>query len=287
MTRIYLIANHKKPQVREALKHFRPWLSERANVICDIDSYAVESTADFDEPADMALVLGGDGTLLSIGRIMVDLDIPIIGVNFGKLGFLAPFNLEELKNQWDNIVHGENPTSNRVMLHAIINTKNNGQEQTFSAIGANDVVITAGEPFRMIDLELIINTHEGNAVGTHFNGDGVIISTPTGSTAYNVSAGGPILAPDVNALVVTPICPHSLSFRPLVVNGDDQITLNLHETNKGTTLVIDGQVSQPIHAGAKLTVKRYHKTLKLIVNPQMNYWNTLITKMKWAADVRN
>ncbi|MBI1372927.1 MAG: hypothetical protein GC159_09225 [Phycisphaera sp.] len=287
MTRVLLIANHEKPDINDALHAFRPWLAERAEIVAEVDVYDDKPLDGLD--ADFALVLGGDGTMLGVARRLVDHDVTLVGINFGKLGFLAPFSLEEVQGHWDDLVARRFPTSKRVMLEATI-TEPPADTPCFRSVAMNDCVITAGPPYRMIDLEMIINPDRepngGRDVGTHFSGDGVIVATPTGSTAYNLSADGPIIAPDVDGLVITAICPQSLAFRPIVLNAVDEIRFIVHTANDGTTVVIDGQVSTLIASGSTLTVRAYPRRMEVVANPAMGYWKTLAKKMHWAARPR-
>lgn len=290
MTDVVLLSNLEKPGVVDALERLRPWLADRARVVAE-DSGSGPEPIDVDH-ADLVIVLGGDGTLLAQARRVVDLDAPIVGVNFGKLGFLAEFSLQQLQHQWEQIISGDCPISRRVMLDATAYTPGNGELETvpapsFRSLAMNDCVITAGRPFRMIRLEISINPQGQAPGGTRFAGDGVIVASPSGSTAYNVSAGGPILAPDVDAMVITPICPQSLAFRPIVVHGDDELELTVHEANLGTTLVIDGQRSAPLDAGSRLRLVRHDRRLKLVTNPRVGYWQRLASKMHWAAGPRH
>lgn len=280
MSRVALLSNTTKPAVVDALATFRPWLSERAEIVVDCDS-RTENKLDA-ERIDLVIVLGGDGTLLTQARRAVDLEAPIVGVNLGKLGFLAEFAMSELQDQWDAIISGQCPTSKRVMIDAAVYTDNAAQP-VFQSLAMNDCVITAGPPFRMIELELTINPHRHPSGGTVFGGDGVIIATPSGSTAYNASAGGPIVAPDVEAVVITPICPQSLAFRTILARSDDQIAIKLDKANEGTTLVIDGQVPFPMAAGSVLKIQTYNKHIRLVTNPKIGYWKRLATKMHWAV----
>jgi len=295
MQRVVLIANREKPAVVAALTECRPWLERHADEVVEFDaaSSASITTEAIGGSANLVLVLGGDGTLLAQARRVVDLDAPLVGVNFGKLGFLAEFSLDELKQVWPRIMHGDCPTSQRVMVESRVYADDAANaadaEPVIHSLAMNDVVITAGPPFRMIDLELMINPQKHDAQGTLFSGDGVIIATPSGSTAYNASAGGPILAPDVDALLITPICPQSLSFRAIGVAGRDRVDVKLHEANAGTTLVVDGQDCYPLEAGQVLRVTSYPKQITLVINPLMSYWQRLGKKMHWAIrphDVR-
>ncbi len=285
MKRVILLANRDKPQVTEALAAFEPWLSRHARIILQADAHDESPIKVPGAQADLVLVLGGDGTLLAQARRVVDLQLPIVGVNFGKLGFLTEFSPDEIKEAWPQIVAGQCPISERVMLEVNVHDAD-GQPLALrdgAALATNDCAITAGPPFRMIDLELTINPHRWHGRGTHFSGDGVIVATPAGSTAYNLSAGGPILAPDLDALVITPICPQSLAFRPIVVRRDDRVRLALHQTNPGTTLVLDGQLSRGLPTGSTVDLRVYDKPMKLVVNPKVGYWKRLAKKLHWAA----
>jgi len=276
--RVLLIANQNKPEVNEALASFRPWLKERAEIVADINSYQ-DDPIDID--ADLMLVFGGDGTMLGIARSVIDLGIPMVGVNFGKLGFLAPFTLDDVMAMWDDLAAGRLPLRQRVMLEATLTV--DGQDEPYMRrVAMNDCVVTAGPPFRIIDMEMIINPDRAHPTETYFAGDGVIISTSTGSTAYNLSAGGPIVSPDVESFVVTPICPHTLSFRPTVLSSEDLVQLRVTRANEGTTVVLDGQLPTKLQPGSTLTVRAYPQRLTVVSNPRMSYWQTLASKMHWA-----
>ncbi|MCC5830667.1 MAG: NAD(+)/NADH kinase [Phycisphaeraceae bacterium] len=292
--RLLILANETKPQVVEALDSLLPWLMDRARIVASpaIDTLK-RNTAGSLPVADFALVLGGDGTLLAQARHLVDLDIPLIGVNFGKLGFLAEFNLDDLKNYWDQIIAGTCPTVSRIMLdvqcwrgvEGWVDAKD--QEPVLNSIIAlNDASIVAGPPHRLIELEVAIDPHPELESGTSFRGDGVIIATPSGSTAYNLAAGGPIIAPGSGVVCITPICPHTLAFRPLVVSANCRIHIRLDQVNEGTRLVLDGQESFQLLHHDQLVVRRYHRTLRLISNPRMSYWKMLARKMLWGERPR-
>jgi NAD+ kinase len=284
MERVLLLVNREKAGVDEALVSFRPWLEARVDHVEQRDACRDEPLPD--QPPQLVIVLGGDGTLLAQARRVVEFDAPVLGVNFGKLGFLAAYRMEELQEQWEDIVAGECPIRHRVVLEVQTRWPDGAGRDPERSLAINDCVITAGPPFRMIELELKINPQKWSSSGTHFTGDGVIVATPTGSTAYNLSAGGPIIAPDVEGLVITAICPHSLSFRPIVVNSEDAIQLTINEANEGTTLVVDGQESRPLTTGAEVHVRAYEKRLKLVTNPSVGYWKMLSRKMQWAARPR-
>ncbi|MEL7238630.1 MAG: NAD(+)/NADH kinase, partial [Planctomycetota bacterium] len=196
---------------------------------------------------DGILVLGGDGTLLSVARRLQGRQVPVMGVNYGRLGFLSSFQPDEVEKYLEPFINGELETSRRQMLDVsivaggveceLITDEEVAAKRRFHVIGLNDAVINAGPPFHMIELAL---GSDGD-FGVKVHGDGIIIATPSGSTAYNVSAGGPILNPPVQGFCLTPIAPHSLSFRPVIVPSSTKVMLIAKEVNRGTTLVCDGQ----------------------------------------------
>lgn len=294
--RLWIFANRKMVQVNSALKKFLPWLGERAKIVADpdIESVTRENASDLPK-ADMALVFGGDGTLLAQARKIVDQEVPIIGINFGKLGFLAEFTIDDLKKHWDEVTQLQCPVSQRLLIELSVYDDTvprwgNGTWKEFKPIlrtvALNDVVVMAGPPFRMIDLDLAIDPKVHGSHTTQFTADGVIVSTPSGSTAYNLSAGGPIISPGIDAIGITPLCPHSLAFRPIIVNAESNIWFHLMRVNEGTTLVIDGQDSISIKAGQQILVRGYEHSLKLVQNPDITYWQMLAKKLNWAARPR-
>lgn len=283
MRRVLLIANREKPEVVEALKTFRPWLAERAEIIAEPDACS-QDALQFKPGAEpeRVIILGGDGTLLCQARRLADVEAPLIGINFGKLGFLAEFSLDDLQTYWQEVSGPDVQVSRRLLVDVKLYAAD-GEAPSFQSLAMNDCVITAGKPFRMIDLELKINPRRHRSGGTLFSGDGVIVATPSGSTAYNASAGGPLIAPDVEAMIITPICPQSLSFRAIVVDGADEIDITLRDANAGTTLVIDGQVTHPLAAGDRIRFASYPKRISIVKNPALGYWKRLAKKMHWAV----
>jgi len=294
--RIVILANVDKPQVVDALAGLRPWLAERAETVAEpmLPGLTAERAAELigTGGADLGLVLGGDGTMLAQARTLVELDMPLVGINFGKLGFLAEFSLDDFKEHWPLIASGKCPTSERVLIEATVFDNSaadvwvrdgDSHVARFHMLGTNEAVIAAGEPYRMIDLELAIDPDGDRSAGTVFSGDGVIISTASGSTAYNLAAGGPIVSPGIDALCITPICPHSLAFRPIIVNAACRIHLRVQRSNEGTTLAIDGQQSTSLETGQQVVVHRYLKTVRLLHHPRINYWQMLAKKMHWAV----
>ncbi len=298
--RVIILANRDKPAVVEALTDLRPWLDARCDVVAEPDIKSLSNDAADDLPdADLAIVLGGDGTLLAQARHLRDRDVPLLGVNFGKLGFLAEFSVDELQASWDTIVAGRFTTTPRLMIEISVadaaladswpdpNDPEVAEHTRRRWVGMNDAVITAGEPFRMIDIDLAIDPHNGDTTPTVISSDGIIVSTPSGSTAYNAAAGGPIIAPDLDALVLTALSPHSLAFRPIVVGAGATIHLRLRQANPGTALVVDGQKSLTLAEGEQLIIRRYARDVRLIQNPRLSFWKVLARKLRWAARPRS
>ncbi len=296
--RLIVLANLDKSPVAGALKQLRPWLSQRAVIVAEPDfkSLAAQGSSVELPEADLVIVLGGDGTMLAVAQHAAAANLPILGVNFGKLGFFAEFSLDDLKRHWDTIVSGACQTSQRLMLQVMVfdataapcwTNRLDEPHQSFRAVALNDAVITAGPPFRMIELQLAINPSPKRMTDTISTGDGLIVATPSGSTAYNISAGGPIVSPGIDAFCITPICPHSLAFRPIVINADSGVRVRVLSANEGTSLVIDGRLPVQLRCGEQVYIQRHEKPLTLVNNPDLSYWSMLAKKMHWAARPRS
>jgi NAD+ kinase len=228
---------------------------------------------------DFAIVFGGDGSIISAARQLSESSVPIVGVNLGKLGFLAEFGVEELKDYFNELVAGKASIEKRMLLNCKVFSDS---KERFSSIAVNDVFITAGEPFRTIDLKISVDAQSvADCVG-----DGLIISSPSGSTAYNLSAGGPILSAKMEAMAITPICPHSLSFRPIVINADSKVKVTCVRVNQGSTVSIDGQISLSLASGDLVSIERAKSSFLVVNNPARTQWDTLATKLSWAEKPR-
>ncbi len=241
-----------------------------------------------DSDAQLIVVLGGDGTLLSVARRLGGKQIPLLGVNFGRLGFLAAFTPEELPYFIDDALRGDLPADARMCLEVSVlapdtcfdlrDKRQIRQQRRFGATALNDAVITAGEPFNMIELEISADGH----TGIRYSGDGAIIATPSGSTAYNISAGGPIVSHDLDSICITPICPHSLAFRPVVISPESIVQVRGTHVNPGTTVFCDGQASTRLANGDRVVIFRADHDVLIINHPQHREWRTLASKLHWA-----
>jgi len=277
LTRVVIFGDAKKGHVTKAIRDFTDFVKGRAEIIanCGIE----QCTPDILKNCDFAVVFGGDGSIISAARSLSRSNVPVIGVNLGKLGFLAEFGVDELKEVFSDIVSGKAPIEKRMMLNCSI--LGNKQEK-FCAEAVNDIFITAGAPFRTVELKISV---DGQPLAGCV-GDGLIISTPTGSTAYNLSAGGPILSANMEAMVVTPICPHSLSFRPIVIHADSKVEVIGICLNEGTTISIDGQVSCKFSSSDVVHIERQGSDFLVVHNPFRTQWDTLATKLSWAEKPR-
>jgi NAD+ kinase len=224
---------------------------------------------------DFAVVFGGDGSITSAARQLSQMNVPVIGVNLGKLGFLAEFSVGELKEFFSSLTSGEAMIEKRMMLGCRVF---DNEKEKFCSAAINDVFITAGPPFRMIELKITVDAQPLAGCVS----DGLVISTPTGSTAYNLSAGGPILSGKMEAMVITPLCPHSFSFRPIVINADSKVEVFGVRVNEGTTVSIDGQVSCNLSIDSVVKIERHKGDFLVVNNPLRTQWDTLATKLSWA-----
>ena len=225
--------------------------------------------------ADLVVVLGGDGTMISTARMIGGREVLVLGVNYGSLGYLTDFRIEEMFPALESIIAGQYEIDRREMLEAEL-VRNS--ERIAAGRVLNDVVINKSALARIIEIEVRLNGLFVNS----FRADGLIISTPTGSTAYNLSAGGPIIYPSMNAVVITPICPFTLTNRPIVVPDDAEIALNLKDENEGVVLTFDGQTGYPLKAHDRVVIRKSETTFNLVQPANRNYFDVLRDKLKWG-----
>ncbi|MBK6724209.1 MAG: NAD(+)/NADH kinase [Acidobacteria bacterium] len=225
--------------------------------------------------ADLVVVLGGDGTMISTARLVGDKDVLVLGVNYGSLGYLTDFRIEEMFPALEAILAGRYDIDRRVMLDA-----EHWREDQKLAVGRvlNDVVINKAALARIIEIDVRLNDLFVNS----YRADGLIVSTPTGSTAYNLSAGGPIVYPSMNAVVLTPICPFTLTNRPIVVPDNAEIALTLDDENEGVILSLDGQTGYPMRAGDRVLIRKSRTTFNIVHPENRNYFDVLRDKLKWG-----
>jgi NAD+ kinase len=280
-----------KPHQAEALKtlcHLVQWLSERGLLLVggpDIERERIEhetgcviEIVELDGLAasvDLLLVLGGDGTMIAAARLVGDRQVPVLGINYGSLGYLAEFRMEEMFPALEFILAGDYRLEHRVMLAVELFR---GEERVMHNRVLNDVVINKSALARIIEIEAYLDKQFINS----FRADGLIVSTPTGSTAYNLSAGGPVIYPSMNGVVMTPICPFTLSNRPIVVPDDALIELRLQTPDEEVVLTLDGQVGQPLEKGDRVLISKSDTTFDIVTPTNRNYFDVLRDKLRWG-----
>jgi NAD+ kinase len=271
------------PAAQKATRKLATWLEARGKkVFIDRETAAAVNRQGYEPdkiPAlvEMIIVLGGGGTLLSAARLVADsrTDVPIFGVNLGSLGFMAEVSIDELYGNLEKAIAGKLVTEDRIMLTASVLREGKRIAQ-YRVL--NDAVINKGALARMMDLRVSVN--DGNL--TTLRADGLIVATPTGSTAYSLSAGGPIIHPTIHCFVLTPICPHTLSNRPIALPDSVVVTVCLTSPSEDVSLTLDGQIGFPLEPNDVVAIKKSQFRMKLIKHPTKSYYEILRTKLKWG-----
>lgn len=280
--KIGIVAKSKIHEPLEIINNLTKWLGDR-----DVEVFLEKELgeqmeypnsvdrADIPELVDVILVFGGDGTFLGMARLACKYGTPILGINLGGLGFLTEVTVEELYPMMERIIDGNYEVEDRQMLLTTIHREKN-IIGTYEVL--NDVVINKGAVARIIDLAIYI---DGSHVTT-YRADGIILSTPTGSTAYSLSAGGPIVHPKIPVTIITPICPHTLTNRPLVVSSDMKVEIQITTQEPDTYLTLDGQIGIRLNTSDVIEVKRTDTSVKLIKSPFRDFFTILKTKLMWG-----
>lgn len=281
--RVGIVAKPHRPEARDVLQQLITWLKAKdREVVLDVETAALagaEETgiakADLPRMADLVVVLGGDGTLLSVARLVESGEVPILGVNLGGLGFLTEITLDELYPILRLVLAGKYRGSRRMLLQVSVQR---GGESIAEHVVLNDAVMTKGALARIVDLAVFVEQE----YVTTYRADGLIVCTPTGSTAYGLSAGGPILFPSMRAIILVPICPHTLTDRPLVLPEEVRVQVALESQNEDVYLTLDGQVGFPLRYRDLVEVRRADREITLIVSPKKSYYEILRSKLKWG-----
>jgi NAD+ kinase len=286
--RIGVVVKPHQPEALETLCKLTEWLTARGIALVGgpaVDRERIEHETgcvievipdeELPNKVDLILVLGGDGTMIATARMLGDCEVPVIGINYGGLGYLAEFRIEELFTALEAILAGDYKLEKRVMLAVELRR---GEELVTKNRVLNDVVMNKSALARIIQIETYLNDQFVNS----FRADGLIVSTPTGSTAYNLSAGGPIIFPTMNTVVITPICPFTLSNRPIVVPDDSVIEVRLMTEKEDVALTLDGQVGFPIQARDRVVIRKSTTTFNLVQPKNRNYFDLLRDKLRWG-----
>lgn len=281
--RVGIVAKPHRPEARDVLQQLITWLKAKdREVVLDVETAGLvgaEETgiakADLPRMADLVVVLGGDGTLLSVARLVESGEVPILGVNLGGLGFLTEITLDELYPILGLVLAGKYRGSRRMLLQVSVQR---GGESIAEHVVLNDAVMTKGALARIVDLAVFVEQE----YVTTYRADGLIVCTPTGSTAYGLSAGGPILFPSMRAIILVPICPHTLTDRPLVLPEEVRVQVALESQNEDVYLTLDGQVGFPLRYRDLVEIRRADREITLIVSPKKSYYEILRSKLKWG-----
>lgn len=269
--KVVIVGDGKRNEVVKAIKALRPLVESSARLLA-ID---LKQQINLEKvKADLVLVFGGDGSILEVARRLGRNQVSVAGINLGKFGFLAEFSLEEIRGDIKGLLAGSFRPRGRLMLNCRIRR---GREVRKKSLALNDAVISGSGPSRMLYINLKIN---GEAV-TIFRGDGLIVATPVGSTAHSLSAGGPILVPGMEGFIISPICPHTLANRPLVVSSDCKLLLNVPSPSSGVILTLDGQVYLKINPQDRIEITKADQYFQLVETGRRTYYQTLREKLHW------
>ena len=279
---VALIGKYKSPEIAEPMLRLADFLkSVGLSVVVDKltdeyltgHPYSVLTLEEMEDKVDLAIVMGGDGTLLNIARMLAPFDIPLVGVNQGRLGFLTDISIDTMQRTISDMLRGDYVTEKRMLLSASISR---GELPVFDSLAFNDVVIHRGNNSSMLEFEVRI---DGEYLYNQ-RADGLIVSTPTGSTAYALSAGGPILHPSLEAIALVPVAPHTLSNRPIVLKSGSKLDILMHRSDEARVR-FDGHTHFDLHGDDKVTVTRYFKPVCLLHPEGHSYYHTLREKLLW------
>lgn len=286
--RIGIVLKPHQPDALKTICNLVAWLAERDITLIggpEIEREQIEhqtgcavrqvETEKLAGEVDLMLVLGGDGTMIATARMVGDQEVPVLGINYGGLGYLAEFRIEELYTALESILSGNYRLDRRVMLDVELRR---GDDPPKTSRVLNDVVINKSALARIIEIETYFDRYYVSS----FRADGLIVSTPTGSTAYNLSAGGPVIFPSMNAVVITPICPFTLSNRPIVVPDNAEIELLLKTDNEEVALTLDGQVGFPLEVADRVVIRKSRTTFNIVQPSNRNYFDVLRDKLRWG-----
>ena len=271
--RVLMMADMGRPQIKQRAEELRPILEQHVEVVQLVDDFAAKLP---DTHIDLVVVLGGDGSMLRSAHCMGHEQVPVLGINLGKLGFLADIQPEELAEVLPCVARGEY----RVVPHLMFecHVEREGQEP-LHVLGLNEVAVLAGASFAIMEVQLYVDAE----LVTTYSCDGLIVSTPVGSTAHSLSAGGPILRKDLQAFVILPISPHTLTNRPVVDSAERVYELAVPNSNEGTALVVDGKVVCPLSGAERIRVTRSEAQFQLIEVHGRGYYRTLREKLGWGG----
>ena len=273
--RVLLFGNTRKVKVKDTIKELEAWLKRRVETV----TYELAEDTKGPFSGDLAIALGGDGTFLRVSRYISPYEIPILGVHLGTFGFLSELTPEDVYPHMEKVLRGQYRLATRILLRCRLMRKG---EVVMDVLGVNDAVISRASLSRLISVKLFI---DDEAVTT-YSCDGIVVSTPVGSTAHCLAAGGPILSPEMDAFIISPICPHTLTNRPLVISGDSKIEMEPSTEGVEMGLTVDGQVYKDLLSGDRIKVERANYRLRIVDTGIRSFYEVLREKLAWGGSPR-
>ncbi len=272
---VVIVGAPDRDRVRSELARLRGAIASSADIVAE----DLEFQYDFEgKDHDLVIVLGGDGSILQTARQMGTNQLPVLGINCGRLGFLAALSPDAFLSVWESVCSG----AFKVVEHLMLNTQLiRAGNQIADQLVLNEAAILGGPPYRILDIDL----YADGVLATRYRCDGLIVSTPVGSTAHNLSAGGPILRRNLDAIVISPISPHTLTYRPLVDSADTVLELAVAEPNESTSIVVDGRILSHLEPGDRVRIQRAPQTFRMLSVPGQNDYRTLRDKLGWGGSV--
>lgn len=273
--RVVILGAPDRQRVRSESVRLKPIIAQHAEIVAEDFQFRYE----FDDPdIDLVIVLGGDGSILQTARQLAGKQIPVLGINCGNLGFLAALSPDDFLEVWPQVCCGEFKVIDHLMLEVTVIRDG---EPICEQLALNEVAILGGPPYQILGIDLFA---DGN-LATRYRCDGLILATPIGSTAHNLSAGGPILRRNLHAVVISPISPHTLTYRPLVDSADTEFELTVSEPGESTSVVVDGRILSPLVSGDRVHVRRAASTFEMLSVPGQNDYRTLREKLGWGGSL--
>ncbi len=273
--RVAILGAPQRPRVISAIHRLRPAIAEHADIVVEDFEFAYDFT---DAELDLVIVLGGDGSILQSARQLAGRQIPVLGVNCGTLGFLAALSPDAFLNVWPDVSGGEFSIVDHLMLRV---AHFRGGVELVHQLALNEAAILGGPPYQIMEIDL----YADEILATTYRCDGLIVSTPVGSTAYNLSAGGPIVRKHLRAIIIQPLSPHTLTYRPLVDSADTHLELVVARPNASTSIVTDGRVLGQLVRGDRVSIRAAEHPFRMLNVPGQNEYRTLREKLGWGGSV--
>ncbi len=273
--KVVILGAPDRDRVRSELNRLRPAIAEHADIIAEDLEFAYDFS---DQKQDLVIVLGGDGSILQSARQMGTHQSPVLGVNCGRLGFLAALSPDDFLNAWPDVCLGTYEVVDHLMLQTTLIREG---RVVAGQLALNEAAVLGGPPYQILDIDLYADGH----LATRYRCDGLIIATPIGSTAHNLSAGGPILRRHLQAIVISPISPHTLTYRPLVDSADTVLELTITEPSQSTSIVVDGRILGRLMPGDRVRIERAEQRFQMLSVPGQNDYRAFREKLGWGGSV--